>query len=206
MFAALFGAPPLPTAFRDDLRIEGERVYLRPRTADDADALYAYASDPEIIRYLPWEIAPSVEAVGPFLVESVGRRQRAEAVDFAIVLCETNEVIGQTDLMELKSVRGQAELGYIVARPYWGQGLMTEAAVLTLTHGFSALRLGRITAYADGENVASQRVMQKVGMRWTSSETRTVKGESRPYVRYEITRNEWNRQESTRKMKKNESG
>jgi ribosomal-protein-alanine N-acetyltransferase len=195
MFAALFGTTP--PAFRDDVRLDGERLYLRPRTLDDDAALFAYASDPEVIRFLPWEPAPSVTAVQPFLAETVGRRRKAEAMDFAIVLRDTDEVVGQTDLMELKSVRGQAELGYIIARPFWGRGLMTEAAAMTVEYGFGPLRLGRIVAYADRENLASQRVMQKLGMRHTASEVRAVKGEQRPYVRYEITRAEWDARKTT---------
>lgn len=194
MFAALFG-PPLH-AFRDDLRLDaGGRLFLRPRTVFDDAAMFAYASDPAVVQYLPWEPAPSVESVRPFLAESGRLRRRGTALDLAIILRETGEMVGQTDLMEMGrrgSVgRGQAELGYILARPHWGGGLMTEAARLTIAHGFGPLRLQKIIAYADQDNAASQRVMQKIGMHLAGGETRIVKGEQRPYVRYEITRAAW---------------
>lgn len=189
MLAALFGRRQ--SLFHDDLRLEGERLYLRPRRPEDDAAVFAYASDPEIIRYLPWEPAPDLESIGPFLKESHDRRKHGESLDLAIVLRETDEMIGQTDLMDLRSLRDSPELGYILARPWWGRGLMTEAATLAVDYGFRALKLRRLTAFADGDNIASQRVMQKIGMRFRGRETRLVKGELRPYVQYGITRDEW---------------
>lgn len=188
MFSLFTSTPP---AFRDDVTVSGQRVLLRPLRVNDDDAMFAYASDPEVTRFLPWEPAPSPESVRPFLQDQVGRRKRGESLGFAIIDCETGEMIGSTDLMDLRSVRGQAELGYLIARPLWGQGLMTEAAAMTLRYGFGPLNLVRIIAYADAENGGSRRVLDKLGMRHTACETRIVKGEQRPYVRYEITRPEW---------------
>ncbi len=82
--------------------------------------------------------------------------------------------------------RGQAELGYLLARPYWGRGLMTEAAGLTAAYGFGTLGLARLIAFADVQNIASRRVLEKIGMRAQGSEMRVVKKENRLYIRYEM--------------------
>ena len=100
-------------------------------------------------------------------------------------------MIGSTDLMDLKVVKGQAELGYLLAKPYWGIGLMTEAARLTIDFGFRCLKLKTIIAWADEENLASRRVMEKLGMERTGDERRIVKGVVRPYVCYSIQRARW---------------
>lgn len=179
------------TPNRENVLLEGPRVLLRPLAVADAEDMYAFASDPFVTRYLPWEPAPSADAVRPFLQDQVGRRKRGESLGFAIVDRATGAMVGSTDLMDLKAVRGQAELGYLIARPYWGQGWMTEAAALTADYGFREMNLGRLVAWADEENAASRRVMEKLGMRLAGAEVRTVKGEQRPYVRYEVLRAMW---------------
>jgi ribosomal-protein-alanine N-acetyltransferase len=199
MLSGLFGgaasgrrALPFPRdPFAEGLQLTGERLILRPLQATDTVAMFAYASDPEVTRFLPWEPATEPDSVRPFLQDQVGRRERRESLGLAVLLRETNEMIGSTDLMDLKRTRGQAELGYLLARSYWGRGLMTEAADLTLEHGFGRMRLTCIRAYADAENQGSRRVLEKIGMRVVGSEIRTVHKEDRPYVQYQIRRGEW---------------
>ncbi len=179
------------TPDREGVRLEGERVLLRPLAVSDAEEMFAYASDPQVTHFLPWEPAPSADAVRPFLAEQVGRRKRGESMGFAIVDLVTNRMVGSTDLMDLRTQRGQAEIGYLLARPCWGQGIMTEAASLTAAYGFRELNLGRLIAWADQENWGSRRVLEKLGMRLAGNEMRIVKGEQRPYVRYELLRAVW---------------
>lgn len=185
----LFGPPrPRPAALEDSLLLMGERVLLRPLSVRDAEAMFAYASDPEVTRFLPWQPAVDSAAVRSFLREQVARRKRGESLGLAVVLRETGAMIGSTDLMGFLSEPGRAELGYLLAREHWGSGLMTEATRLTLQHGFAALRLNRVVAFADAENLASRRVLEKLGMETTGSEVRLVKGVDRLYIRYEIER------------------
>ena len=170
----------------DDLRLEGDRVVLRPLFEDDAAAVFRYARDPEVTRFLPWDPAPDVHSIRSFLREQVAKRRRGDALPLAIVLRgEREEMIGSTDLMDIHVIApGRAELGYLLARPYWGQGLMSEAAALTARHAFDALGLTRLVAFADAENVASCRVLEKIGMRSWGDEIRVVKGEPRRYLRF----------------------
>jgi ribosomal-protein-alanine N-acetyltransferase len=183
MFALFSSAPN-----RDDVILTGERVLLRPLAARDAAEMFVFASDPEVTRYLPWEPETNIATVRGFLQDQVGRRRRGESIGFAVILRETGVMIGSTDLMELKAVRGQAEIGYLIAREHWNRGIMTEAGRLTLDYGFSSLRLDRVIAWADADNAASRRVLEKLGMESAGSEHRFVKNERRPYVRYEVSR------------------
>jgi ribosomal-protein-alanine N-acetyltransferase len=177
--------------FSETLLLTGEHLVLRPLHVGDAERMFTYASDPDVTRFLPWEPATDIENVRPFLEDQVGRRERRESLGLAILLRDTSEMIGSTDLMDLKRTRGEAELGYLLARDYWGRGLMTEAARLTLEHGFGPLRLIRVRAYADAANQGSRRVLEKVGMHVVGTEIRNVHGEDRPYVQYEIRRADW---------------
>jgi [ribosomal protein S5]-alanine N-acetyltransferase len=180
-----------PISQRETVELVGDRVLLRPLALSDADEMFTFVSDPEVTRFLPWDPAPNVETVQNFLQEQVGRRKRGDSLGFAMIQKETGRMIGSTDLMELKTIKGQAELGYLLARSCWGQGIMTEAALLTAGYAFRALNVGRLSAWADQENRASRRVMEKLGMHLAGTELRIVKNESRPYVRYEILRSVW---------------
>lgn len=179
-----------PTA--PEIRLEGERVAIRPLAMSDAEPMFGYASDPAVTHFLPWHPATLIDTVRAFLLQQLARRRRGESVGFAIELRDSGRMIGSTDLMGLKvGDRDSAELGYILAREYWGQGLMTEAARLTLQYGFSSLGLRRVDAFADTDNIGSRRVLEKLGMRAVGTENRMVKNEERVYVRYAITRLEW---------------
>lgn len=167
--------------------IEGERIRLRPLREADAPAMWLFARDPLVTRFLPWEPMPSPSSILPFIRDQEARRKRGDALCFAILDKETGELIGSTDLVDIRRhLNTGAELGYLLARSHWGKGIMTEAATLTLRYAFDTLKLKRLIAFADTDNRSSRRVLEKLGMRLMDNEWRTVKGERRLYVRYEI--------------------
>lgn len=170
---------------RDSLRLESDRLILRPLAVEDAEEMLLFARDPEVTRYLPWSSNTDLSLVRSFLREQISRRRRNESLGFSVILRATGAMIGSTDLMDLKRTKGEAELGYILARPYWNQGLMTESARLTLNYALTELGLTHVHSWADGDNAASRRVLEKIGMAHTLTQTRLVKGEERPYVRYD---------------------
>ncbi|GAB4469524.1 MAG: GNAT family N-acetyltransferase [Armatimonadaceae bacterium] len=171
--------------------LEGERVLLRPLLVSDATEMFTFVSDPEVTHFLPWEPAKRVETVQNFLEDQIARRKRGESLGFAILEKQGAKMIGSTDLMDLRAKRGQAEIGYLLAKPYWGQGIMTEAARLSVDFGFRCMKLTCVIAWADQENLASVQVMKKLGMTYSGSETRLVKNLSRPYVQYAVERADW---------------
>lgn len=177
------------------LELRGTHILLRPVVLTDSADMYLFVSDPEVTQYLPWHPAPDVYTVKAFLDQQLQRRRRGESLAFSIVLPESGRVIGSTDLMQLKSVApATAELGYILAKPYWGRGFMSEAAALSRDYAFRYLKRRLLIAYADKENHGSCRVLEKIGMSETGTEWRTVKEQNRLYVRYELTREAWEEQ------------
>ncbi|MGC4044133.1 MAG: GNAT family N-acetyltransferase [Armatimonas sp.] len=175
----------------DDLVLVGERITLRPLHIDDAAALYLCASDPEVTRFLPWQPANDIESVRNFLYDQVERRRRGESLGLAVLLHET--LIGSVDLMGLHGAKktGIAEIGYLLNKDQWGKGLMTEAAAVARDHGFTTFSLKTLVGFADESNIGSRRVLEKLGMRHVGEELRTVKNEERRYIRYEMSRSEW---------------
>jgi ribosomal-protein-alanine N-acetyltransferase len=77
------------------------------------------------------------------------------------------------------------EVAYTIASEYWGQGLATEAALAILNHGFEKLHLARMVSLIEPENIASQRVAEKIGMAF---EKRVDEGEYTPFLIYSIKR------------------
>lgn len=173
----------------------GQRILLRPVALTDSEDMYRFVRDPEVTEFLPWQPAPDVYTVKAFLDQQIQRRRRGESLAFAIVLRDSGKVIGSTDLMQLKSVApATAELGYILSRPYWGQGIMSEAAALSRDYAFRYLKRRVLIAYADKENIGSCRVLEKLGMTEQGTEWRTVKEKNRLYARFELTREAWEEQ------------
>jgi RimJ/RimL family protein N-acetyltransferase len=85
---------------------------------------------------------------------------------WAVTGRETAAVMGDCGLIRYAHVGPEIELGYRLAKLYWGKGYATEAAHAWVAHGFDTLGLHRIVAAAHPENTASQRVLEKVGMRY----------------------------------------
>jgi len=166
----------------------GARVLLRPFRFDDVSAVLAYASDREVTRHLEWDAyddRPTAEAF-------IRSTRSGGAVWFAraIVLRETDHVIGGVDLRIVAPRDRRAEIGYGLARAYWGQGYATEAAGLILRFGFEALGLVRIEALCSIDNERSARTLERLGMRREGrlAQYRFKKGSQRDHYLYAMTR------------------
>jgi ribosomal-protein-alanine N-acetyltransferase len=141
----------------------GARVLLRPFRLDDVPAVLAYASDPEVTRHLEWDAYDD-----PATAESFIRSTQARSTVWyarAIVLRATGEVIGGADLRIVSPRDRRAEIGYGLARTYWGHGYASEAAGLLVRFGFERLDLVRIQAVCAIDNERSARTLERIGLR-----------------------------------------
>ena len=141
----------------------GPRVLLRPFELDDVPAVLAYASDPEVTRYLQWEAYDDPATAAAFIRSTRGGGSTWLAR--AIVLQEEGRVIGGADLRVVSPREPRAELGYGLARAYWGRGYAAEAAGLLVRFGFEVLGLARIEALCAVENERSARTLERLGLR-----------------------------------------
>jgi ribosomal-protein-alanine N-acetyltransferase len=140
-----------------------ERLRLRAPAPRDAPALLAILGDPEVTRYhnVPTLATP---ADAQTLLERLEQRYAArETIRWAIELVERNEMIGTVGLLRFDFEQRRAEVGYEIARRWWGRGLAPEAAGAVVRYGFSVLGLHRIEAGVLPGNDASVRVLQKLG-------------------------------------------
>ena len=169
----------------------GPRVLLRRFALGDVPAVLAYASDPEVTRHLQWDAYDDPATAGSFIRSTLGGGDTWFAR--AIVLRETDAVIGGADLRVVSPPDRRAELGYGLARAYWGNGYATEAARLLVRFGFERLGLTRIQAACAVENERSMQTLERLGMRREGrlAQYRWKAGAARDLYLYAITRADW---------------
>jgi ribosomal-protein-alanine N-acetyltransferase len=153
-------------AFADLPTLETKRLLLRKMSLNDAEEMLAYASDAEVAKYTSWERYGSIEDTRAFLADAERRYLENLPVAWAVVLKAEGRLIGTCGFGSWQPEHRRAEIGYALARPYWGQGLTPEAVRAVFGYGFGRMGLNRIQATCMVENVASARVMEKVGMRF----------------------------------------
>ncbi len=171
--------------------LETKRLLLRPWEESDAEECYRYAKDPQVGPIAGWPVHTSVENSRQII-----RDVLMVPETYAIVLKETGLPIGSIGLHhnDLAEKDDEAELGYWLGVPYWGQGMVPEASREVLRHAFEDLKLERVwCAYYDG-NEKSRRVQEKLGFRyqWTSEEVPVRQmGEVREGYVNLLTKTEW---------------
>lgn len=151
------------------MTFETQRLILRPWTEDDAEALYRYASDPRVGPAAGWPVHTSVENSRDIIRDVLS----AEGT-YAVVPKNVGHPVGSVGLMigsnsNIGLPDTEAEVGYWIGVPFWGQGLIPEAVEALLRHGFETLGLHTIwCGYYDG-NEKSARVQEKCGFVYHST-------------------------------------
>ena len=139
-----------------------ERLQLRPVAAGDAPAIFdGYARDPEVTRYLTWRPHRTIADTEAYLASCLAMRPNAARV-YALVGREDETLLGCLHLR--RPAPRRIECGYVLARPHWDHGLMTEALGAAVAWALSAPDVYRIGAVCDVDNPASARVMEKAGL------------------------------------------
>jgi RimJ/RimL family protein N-acetyltransferase len=176
------------------------RLTLRPHVAEDLDDIFAIQSDPSVARYLYWDVRDRDEARAD-LEDRMGQSALLEPGDrlsLSVVWREVERVVGYVTLRWLSKDDGAGEVGYVFHPDYGGRGLATEATSAMLRLAFKdpvdgGLGLHRVIGRLDGRNVASARVLERLGMRREAHfvENEFVKGEWTDEVVYAMLHSEW---------------
>lgn len=174
--------------------IETKRLILRPWEESDAPALYKYASDPDIGPIAGWPVHTSVENSREII-----RTVFAAPETYAVVLKDTEEPIGSCGIMFADGLHSadikpeEAEIGYWIGKPYWGQGMIPEAVNALLARSFNELNLQAVwCGYYDG-NIKSKRVNEKCGFKYHHTNTDVVSplGDTRTEHFHLMTRDDY---------------
>ncbi len=183
----MVGMPlPAPT-------VTTSRLRLRPFEDGDAGALFALMSDAEVLRY--WDAPPWSEPARAqrFITACRTMADKGTGARLAVELACDGSFIGWIVLGDWDPGYRSANLGYVFAKPAWGQGFATEAAQGLLGWAYDTLDLNRVQSETDTRNVASARVLEKCGFQreGTLREDCIVNGEVSDSWVYGLLRRDW---------------
>jgi RimJ/RimL family protein N-acetyltransferase len=133
----------------------------RPRLEDAAAIFAAYATDPEVTRYLTWKPHAGVASLAAFLGIQIGAWEQRTSFRYELCLKGTDSPIGAIVLCPEGPM---VKFGYVLAKPLWGRGLMAEALKFLVDWSLAQPEIFRAYAFCDVENQSSARVMEKAGM------------------------------------------
>ncbi|GAA5264107.1 hypothetical protein ACOSOMT5_P0527 [Acidiphilium sp. MT5] len=150
--------PPLPTP-----TLQTPRLRLRPFTPADIAAIFALQSDPIVMRYAerpPWTEQAQAER---FITVSQEMAQEGRGARLAIERQTDGAFLGTCNIFNWNQTNRNAKLGYSLTTTAWGQGIATEACRALLHWAFRALNLHRVQSETHPDNIASNRVLEKLG-------------------------------------------
>jgi RimJ/RimL family protein N-acetyltransferase len=175
------------------LPITTKRLVLRALRMDDLDAVHAYRSLPEVMRYL-YPQPQSREQVRDFIAErSAIPPMDAQGQKLTLAIEVDGAVTGEAVLIMVSPEQLTGEIGYVVHPDFAGRGIATEAGREMLRLGFESYGLRRMIGRLDGRNEPSARVLARLGMRREAHfvQNEFVKGEWADEVVYAMLHHEW---------------
>ena len=182
---------PVPLA----LPVRTARLVLRPFAAEDQDPLYAFHSDPEAVRYVPYppRTRDQVADVLRRKAANTALRQDGDLLELAVLKADDQALIGDV-LLALRSVEHQTlEVGYIFAPAAGGQGYATEAVRALVDLAFGSIGARRVIARVDDRNRRSAALLERLGFRLEAHliENEWFKGELSSELDYAALSREW---------------
>ncbi len=140
-----------------------ERLVLRALGRHDRDDVFTIFSDPEVMRY--WNSPPMAHLgeAGAFIAKARASFSQRLSIRWGIVRRTGGRLIGTCALFHFDGHNHCAEIGYALARNFWGQGFNHEALAAVLDYAFATLNLHRVEAELDPRNAASIHTLERLG-------------------------------------------
>jgi len=148
--------------------IRTSRLALRPLQAADAAVLHRIYQSDGVLRYFPVPSPPSPEHLQRFVAGQQAHWEKHGYGHWGLLPQGEGEIIGWAGLQYLPEL-DETEVGFLLDRPFWGQGYGTEAALASLHFGFQHLYLDHIIALVHPDNLASRHVIEKCGMAYVDT-------------------------------------
>lgn len=141
--------------------IETARLRLRRPRVTDAEAIFAYGSDPAVAHYADWPVRTSMDGLDASLRTRTAAWDAGDEFYWVITLPGEDRAMGG---VACTIEEGAAEIGFLLHRHYWNRGYTTEAAGAVLDWLRTLPSVMRVWATCDAENLASARVLEKLGL------------------------------------------
>jgi len=145
--------------------LETDRLYMRRFRTNDLDVFSQILGQDEVGQWLPRGRGYTKDEVEKFLDNVAKHWQEKGYGIWAVIEKESGKIIGHCGLNYVKQ-NDEVEVLYGFGKEYWGLGYATEAAKAALSFGFEKIGLDRIVAFAKIDNIASRRVIEKIGLKY----------------------------------------
>lgn len=139
-------------------------VYIRMVEKTDNEAIFEYASDPDVSKYHSWDPHQSLQDTHGFLSRYSEFLKKLQKLEFGIILKEKDTFIGMCGFHDFSFDHSRCEIRYVLSAKYRERDLLTESVSALIDFGFAKMDLNRIEAKTRIEDIASQRVLKNVGM------------------------------------------
>lgn len=151
--------------------METERLTLRPLTVGDAKAVFeGWACDQEVARYMRWNLHKNIEETKEWLESEEAAAMGEDVFNWGFMLKENQSLIGCGGLI-FSQEHQMYEIGYNLVRDCWGKGFATEAAKRIVEYAKGELNVGQLFATHAVDNVASAKVIEKIGFTYQKEGT-----------------------------------
>jgi ribosomal-protein-alanine N-acetyltransferase len=144
------------------------RLILRQITESDAEDLFELDSNPRVHQFLGNKPVTDIDECKAYITSLQEQYKNRGMSRIAVIKKDTQEFIGWSGIKFEQNLRREFnyyDLGYRLKEQFWGKGYATEAALASLNYGFNDLKLKEICAAADINNLASNYILKKIGMK-----------------------------------------
>jgi ribosomal-protein-alanine N-acetyltransferase len=162
------------------------RLILRPFALNDVNGLHKIMVEPGMMQYFPNPGPPQISRVQTLIERQLMQWSEHGYGWWALEVPDSGHLIGWCGLQYLPET-GENEVGYLLKKSYWGKGLATEAGELSMAYGFKNLNFEMIIGIVHPENIASRRVLEKLGLK----SPRPAQYFGIDCLRYEINRQDY---------------
>lgn len=146
--------------------IKTRRLFLRKLSLKDTNDLFEYARNPKVSKYTLWSNHKSKKETKYFLKYILSNYAKKVPENWGIVYKKDNKLIGTCGYFDWDKINRSAEIHYALSEKYWNKGIMSEALESIISFGFKKMKLNKIRAKCMLKNTASEKLMQKLGMKY----------------------------------------
>lgn len=174
--------------------LETKRLVLREITMADAESLFAFFSDREVMQYYDCEALTRIEEATSLIQRYSDWLENQNGFRWGVTLkAESNAIIGTCGIFAWHKQTRIATLGYELSRQYWKRGIMSEAVRELLVYGFRDLDLNRIRATVVTENVTSAKLLERLSFQKEGilRQAQFLNGKFDDLAAYALLREEW---------------
>jgi [ribosomal protein S5]-alanine N-acetyltransferase len=157
---------PMPSSMDPEMKVTDfstARLHLRPLRQSDDAVLFPFMSDPEVMRYWDWPEHDSPTITTAYVAVLLEEVAAGKAHYWAICLGPEGHVIGTCDLSEIDEHHRRAEVGFMVAREYWGKGYAFEAMQAVVEYAVRSMGIERFSARTHAGNERSAVLLRRLG-------------------------------------------